>query len=119
MEPLTRPDDSREWYECFKPVYDRYFEAPNLNNSTICFMWVIKFIQMSWHGLLSHLESLNWPDPTSVQVLVHDEEDDCFGLWMIYDGKLVEVPLPRTVRTLYPRYSVTGVLTRTDRPEND
>ncbi|MFI9106552.1 hypothetical protein ACIGXA_39255 [Streptomyces fildesensis] len=33
-----------------------------------------------------------------MQVLIHDEEDDCFGLWMIHDGALVEVPLPRTQR---------------------
>ncbi|NYF59991.1 hypothetical protein [Micromonospora purpureochromogenes] len=31
-------------------------------------------------------------------MLIHDEEDDCFGLWMLYDGRLVEVPLPRTER---------------------
>jgi hypothetical protein len=49
-------------------------------------------------GLLKHLESLPWPRPESVQVLLHDEEDDCFGLWMIHDGRLVEIPLPRTQR---------------------
>ncbi|MFJ8580919.1 hypothetical protein [Micromonospora sp. NPDC093277] len=32
-------------------------------------------------------------------MLIHDEEeDDCFGLWMLYDGRFVEVPLPRTER---------------------
>lgn len=118
MEPLTRPDDSREWYQCFKPVYDRDFGAPSLRDSMGCFMWINEFMRMNWQGLLSHLESLNWPDPTSVQVLIHDEEDDCFGLWMIYDGKLVEVPLPRTVRTPDTRASVTGILTRTDRAGN-
>jgi hypothetical protein len=40
MEPLTRPDDKREWHQCFKPVYDRYFGTPNLNDSTACFMWI-------------------------------------------------------------------------------
>ncbi|MFJ4654793.1 hypothetical protein ACIP5Y_26265 [Nocardia sp. NPDC088792] len=25
---------------------------------------------------------------------IHDEEDSCFGLWMTYDGKLTEVPMP-------------------------
>jgi hypothetical protein len=49
-------------------------------------------------GLLACLESLPWPRPGSVQVLIHDEEDDCFGLWMIHDGKLEEVALPRTQR---------------------
>jgi hypothetical protein len=115
MEPLTRPDDNREWHQCFNPVYNRYFSAPNLIDSMACFMWIIEFGRLNWTGLLSHLESLSWPDPTSVQVLIHDEEDDCFGLWMIYDGKLVEVPLPRTVRTPYIGQSVTGVLSRSDR----
>ncbi len=118
MEPLTRPDANREWHQCFKPVYGRYFGAPSLSDSTACFMWIIEFWRMNWQGLLSHLESLSWPDPTSVQVLIHDEEDDCFGLWMIYDGKLAEVPLPRTVRTPFTEWSVTGVLTRSDRVRN-
>lgn len=114
MEPLTQPDDNREWYQCFKPVCEGDFNRPNIGYSGSCFMWIIQFERMNWRGLLSHLQSLRWPDPYSVQVLVHDEEDDCFGLWMIYDGKLVEVPLPRTVRTPYVN-SVTGVLTRSDR----
>ena len=115
MEPLTRPDDQREWYQCFKPVYERYFDQRGISESAVCYIWVIQFFRLNWTGLLSHLESLSWPDPTSVQVLIHDEEDDCFGLWMIYDGKLVEVPLPRTVRTPFPKWSVTGVLSRSDR----
>lgn len=115
MKPLTQPDDNREWWQCFKPVYERYFEGPNSRTDETCFMWVIQFWRFNWKGLLSHLESLPWPDPCSVQVLVHDEEDDCFGLWMIYDGKLVEVSIPRTVRNEFPESSVTGVLLRTDR----
>ncbi|TDT97313.1 hypothetical protein EDD99_5432 [Streptomyces sp. 846.5] len=40
--------------------------------------WVAEFERRSrWSGLLEHLESLPWPDPGSVQVLFHDEEDDC------------------------------------------
>lgn len=77
-------------------------------------MWIIQFYRNNWSGLLSHLESLPWPNPESVQVLIHDENDDCFGLWMIFDGKLVEVPLPRTHRENYAS-SVTGVLVRKDR----
>jgi hypothetical protein len=68
-------------------------------------------------NLLAHLETLPWPDPHSVRVLVHDEEDACFGLWMMNDGKLVEVRLPRTERKPYPGSSVTGVLSRTDQFE--
>ncbi|WSA82675.1 hypothetical protein OG930_42780 [Streptomyces sp. NBC_01799] len=61
------------------------------------------------------LESLAWPDP-SVQILVRDQDDDCFGLWLIHDSKLVEVPLPRTEREPF-ECSVTGVLSRTDRTD--
>jgi hypothetical protein len=73
-----------------------------------------QFVRHNWGGLLPHLESLTWPDPYSVQVLVRDEEDDCFGLWMLHDGKLTEVPLARTSRRLAPGISITGTLSRTD-----
>ncbi|MFI5752177.1 hypothetical protein ACIBBE_41385 [Streptomyces sp. NPDC051644] len=114
MEPLTRPDPDREWHQCFTRVDDSVFAGTG-TGSWECYMWVIQFIRHNWRGLLAHLEALPWPDPHSVQVLVHDEEDDCFGLWMIYDGKLTEVPLPRTTRHLDPKVSVTGMLNRTDR----
>ncbi|MFE9484736.1 hypothetical protein ACFYNM_39925 [Streptomyces spororaveus] len=113
MEPLTRPDENREWHQCFVRVDDWSF-AGLRGPSKECYTWVIQFIRHNWNGLLSHLESLDWPNPHSVQVLVRDEEDDCFGLWMIYDGKLTEVALPRTEREPFSA-SVTGVLTRTDR----
>lgn len=71
-------------------------------------------------GLLRDLESLPWPHPGSVQVLIHDQDDDCFGLWMMHDGKLVEVPLPRTQRFHQPAPATheyppdPGMLLRTD-----
>jgi hypothetical protein len=114
MEPLTRPDDNREWHQCFTRVDDGVFSGVG-PGSAECYMWVIQFYRHNWRNLLSHLESLPWRDPHSVQVLVHDEEDACFGLWMIYDGRLTEVPLPRTERKSFPEASVTGVLSRTDR----
>ncbi|MFE2721809.1 hypothetical protein [Kitasatospora sp. NPDC059327] len=87
MEPLTRPDESRAWRGEFTPL-DLFVGG-----------WVIEFERMRPRsGLLEHLASLPWPNPAQVQVLIHDEEDDCFGLWMIHDGTLVEVPLPRTQR---------------------
>lgn len=113
MEPLTRPDESREWHQCFTRVDDGVFDGSRMPSEE-CYVWVIQFIRHNWRGLLGHLESLAWPDPHSVQVLVRDEEDDCFGLWMIHDGRLVEVPLPRTEREPFSA-SVTGVLSRTDR----
>ncbi|MFB7288281.1 hypothetical protein [Actinacidiphila glaucinigra] len=104
MEPLTQSDENREWHQCFVPIGEGLFDA-----------WAVEFWRLNWHGLVAYLESLPWPDPHSVQVLIHDEEDDCFGLWMMYDNRLVEVPLPRTERHPFPGNSVTGVLTRTDR----
>lgn len=112
MEHLTEPDESRAWYQCFTRVDDSVF-AGTYRGSGQCYAWVIQFGRNNWRGLLPYLESLPWPHPESVQVLVRDEEDDCFGLWMIYDGKLVEVPLPRTHRQ-QDSGSVTGVLMRSD-----
>jgi len=111
MHPFTQPDPEREWFQVFTPIEDYLFAGGN--GSSECYLWVIQFYRLNWRSLLQTLESLPWPRPESVQVLVRDEEDDCFGLWMMYDGKLVEVPLPRTVRTPYES-SVTGVLMRTD-----
>lgn len=115
MEPLTQSDDNREWHQCFTRVDDGMFYGSRMPSHE-CYAWVIQFIRLNWRGLLAHLESLPWPDPHSVQVLVRDEEDSCFGLWMIYNGKLVEVPLPHTKREPFEGNSVTGVLTRTDQP---
>ncbi|MFF5778443.1 hypothetical protein ACFY7Y_16040 [Streptomyces virginiae] len=47
---------------------------------------------------LKDLEALPWNSPECVQVMLHDEEDDCFGLWMFRDGKRVELRLPGTER---------------------
>ncbi|MFE3188003.1 hypothetical protein ACFXHA_03285 [Nocardia sp. NPDC059240] len=112
MHHLTVHDDNREWHQCFTPIGDAMFEGANRATDE-CYAWVIQFRRRTWTGLLAHLESLEWPDPNSVQVLVHDEEDSCFGLWMIYDGKLTEIPLPRTKRLEFPS-TITGVLLRTD-----
>lgn len=87
MEPLTRHDGSRSWSGVFKPL-DLFVGG-----------WAIEFYsERTRTGLLQHLASLPWPNPEQVQVLIHDEEDDCFGLWMLYDGALAEVPLPRVQR---------------------
>ncbi|MFI9601412.1 hypothetical protein ACIHCX_16250 [Streptomyces sp. NPDC052043] len=109
MEPLTRPDDSRSWKGHFEPL-ELFIGG-----------WVIEFNRVRPRsGLLRHLESLAWPDPASVQVLIHDEEDDCFGLWMMRDGVLAEVPIPGH-RRLHPPAPMThefppdpGLLWRTE-----
>ncbi|WPW32529.1 hypothetical protein P6B95_37610 [Streptomyces atratus] len=112
MEPLTRHDDTRTWNGAFSEM------RPGGNWG---FGWGAEFVRMhSRSGLLKHLESLPWPRPETVQVLIHDEEDDCFGLWMIHEGKLVEIPLPRTRRAYWsgPHDEAfppdPGILNRTD-----
>ncbi|MFD7064822.1 hypothetical protein [Streptomyces sp. NPDC059906] len=71
-------------------------------------------------GLLRHLESLPWPHPHTVQVLLRDQDDDCFGLWMFQEGRLVEVTIARTERFHQPAPSNEdfepdpGMLLRTD-----
>ncbi|MGW3911130.1 hypothetical protein ACWEBX_06285 [Streptomyces sp. NPDC005070] len=42
--------------------------------------WAIDFWRLNWTGLLPHLEQMLWPFPNSVQVLLRDQDDDCFGL---------------------------------------
>lgn len=116
MEPLTRSDESREWHQCFTRIDDSVFAGTGRGSSE-CYMWVVQFSRHNWCNLFATLEALAWPDPYAVQVLVRDEEDDCFGLWMIYDGRLTEVALPHTARTEF-QSSVTGVLTRVDKPRS-
>lgn len=92
MEPLTRDDAARSWRGRFVPIHSQWGASFGAG-------WAAEFDKVrSRTGLLAHLESLPWSRPESVQVLIHDEEDDCFGLWMIHDGKLAEVTLPRTQR---------------------
>lgn len=114
MEPLTRPEEDREWHQCFTRVGDNVFAGSGMPSEE-CYVWVVQFGRQTWGGLFARLESLPWPDPWSVQVLVRDEDDDCFGLWMLHDGRLTEVPLPRTRREPFST-TLTGVLSRTDRP---
>ncbi|MDT6987362.1 hypothetical protein ACFSUJ_24745 [Streptomyces lusitanus] len=96
MEPLTREDRTRSWQGRFVPIESQWGRSFGLG-------WAVEFERMRTRsGLLRHLESLPWPCPNSVQVLIHDQDDDCFGLWMMHDGKLVEVPLPRTQRFHLP-----------------
>ncbi|WP_410871317.1 hypothetical protein [Nocardia sp. A7] len=114
MEPLTQPDPDREWHQCFTPVDDSVFEG-SCNGSSDCYMWVIQFYRHNWTGLLKHLAGLDWPDPYSVQVLIRDEEDDCFGLWMLLGGKMTEIPLVSTERIPSDQLITGGVLIRPER----
>lgn len=102
MEPLTRENDgSRPWNNLFVPIESQW-------PGTFGRGWAAEFTHRHhWAQLLDHLQSAPWPRPETVQVLIHDEEDDCFGLWMLHDGAFVEITLPRTRRE-------GGNLSRTD-----
>ncbi|MGW3327841.1 hypothetical protein [Streptomyces virginiae] len=105
MEPLTRPDESRTWQGCFVRI-------PWLVGG-----WHIEFEKAHRRrGVLEDLESLPWNEPDCVQVMLHDQDDDLFGLWMFRDGVLVEVGIPGTqrVHTAAPLWDVDpGFLVRT------
>ncbi|MEU4733265.1 hypothetical protein [Streptomyces sp. NPDC023588] len=61
--------------------------------------WHIEFERWNRRrGVLKDLESLPWNEPACVQVMLHDEDDDLFGLWMFRGGILVEVGIPGTQR---------------------
>ncbi|MFI5672836.1 hypothetical protein [Streptomyces sp. NPDC051704] len=80
MEPLTRPDEARTWHGCFVQI--PWFVG----------CWHIEFERSNRRrGVLEDLESLPWNEPACVQVMLHDEDDDLFGLWMFRRGVLVEV----------------------------
>lgn len=119
MEPLTRDDDgsdpARTWRGRFTQV------RLDSGGPLLGHAWAMEFGRVRPRsGLLRHLESLPWPYPESVQVLIHDEDDDCFGLWMMQDGRLAEIPLPRTRRFHQPAPPTDefppdpGLLLRTD-----
>ncbi|MCO8275983.1 hypothetical protein M1L60_35935 [Actinoplanes sp. TRM 88003] len=111
MSPLTQENDgTRPWNNIFVPIESQWPGSFGLG-------WAAEFThRRHWDGLLEYLESMAWPRPETVQVLIHDEGDDCFGLWMMFDGKLVEVSLPRTERESYSSSTSSEVsnLYRTD-----
>ncbi|MFF8401080.1 hypothetical protein ACF06P_05525 [Streptomyces sp. NPDC015684] len=113
MEPLTRQDPERSWRGRFEPVQGQ--------DGGFGYGWALEFDKAHGRsGLLADLEALSWPNPLRVQVLIRDQDDDCFGLWMFHDDKLVEVPLPRTERFHEPAPPTDefvpspGILLRTD-----
>nr|WSX54002.1 hypothetical protein OG409_36840 [Streptomyces sp. NBC_00974] len=42
MEPLTRPDENREWHQGFTRVDDRVFAGTG-SPSKECYTWVVQF----------------------------------------------------------------------------
>ncbi|URN11143.1 hypothetical protein LUW77_01590 [Streptomyces radiopugnans] len=60
------------------------------------------------------LQTVPWKCPHGVQLLLHNENDAIFSLWMLVDERWVEVPLPRTAR-----HPSQGHLRRTDCPDDE
>ncbi|MGW7587651.1 hypothetical protein [Streptomyces rubiginosohelvolus] len=112
MKPLTQDDPERTWRGRFVPIAGQWSYE---------FGWALEFEKLRGRqGLLKHLESLPWPHPHTVQVLLRDQDDDCFGLWMFQEGRLVEVTIPNTERFHQPAppnedfEPYPGMLLRTD-----
>ncbi|CCH20435.1 hypothetical protein MILUP08_45317 [Micromonospora lupini str. Lupac 08] len=74
MAQLTRENDgTRPWSGVFVPIESQW-------PGTFGRGWAAEFThRRHWTHLLDYLQSLPWPRPETVQVLIHDEEDDCFG----------------------------------------
>ncbi|MFJ3963557.1 hypothetical protein [Streptomyces sp. NPDC090036] len=100
MEPLTRYDETgtRTWSGKFEKITEWFIGG-----------WYIEFCRSNGRsGVLNDLEALPWDRPERVQVMLHDEEDDCFALWMFRDGVLKEIPIPGTQRIFDVRYPPKG-----------
>lgn len=98
MAPLTHRDRGRGLSGAFAlitgPDADRYRVQDGKGPTSD--IWVGTFNHLDRPALLADLEQLPWTCPHTVQVLVRDDQDDCFGLWTLVDGRLREVPLPAT-----------------------
>ncbi|MEU7776087.1 hypothetical protein AB0C44_32630 [Micromonospora taraxaci] len=71
MAPLTQDNDgTRPWHNIFVPIESQWA-------GTFGRGWAAEFThRRHWAKLLEYLEAVPWPRPETVQVLIHDEEDD-------------------------------------------
>ncbi|WP_327721960.1 hypothetical protein OG381_46105 [Streptomyces sp. NBC_00490] len=66
MEPLTQDDPERTWQGRFVPIAGHWGYK---------FGWALELEKVrARKGLLRHLESLPWPNPHTVQVLLRDQD---------------------------------------------
>ncbi|MET7584237.1 hypothetical protein [Streptomyces microflavus] len=79
-----------------------------------CHVLAGTFNHLNTGQLRSTLQQLPWKCPHSVQLLLHNENDALFGMWILLDGHWLEVPIPRTTRR-----STDGHLHRTDCPDDE
>jgi hypothetical protein len=102
MRPFTLLDDDseREWCGAFTSLTDGGADDRWVKDgkSAECDVWAGAFNHLNRPALLRDLAALPWEHPNQVQVLINGQDDDCWGLWMITDGRLQEVPLPGAVR---------------------
>lgn len=122
MAPLMVPDPERAWSRPLHPVtvpqFRRGSVAAGEGARDFCGTWIGEFNHLDRAAFLAALEELPWPCPHSVQVLIQGEEDNCFGLWMMYDGRLRPIDLPRTERR-EAIHDAEGILYRTDCSQDD
>ncbi|MET7585101.1 hypothetical protein AB0J30_37225 [Streptomyces microflavus] len=79
-----------------------------------CHVLAGTFNHLNTGKLRSTLQQLPWKCPHSVQLLLHNENDALFGMWILLDGHWLEVPIPRTTRR-----PADGHLHRTDCPDDE
>jgi hypothetical protein len=63
-----------------------------------CWVWAGAFNHLNRPALFQELQELPWQSRKAVQVLIRGQDDDCWGLWMFVEGRLVEVDLPGATR---------------------
>lgn len=71
------------------------------------------FNHLDAEQLREAVRTLPWVCPHAVQLLVHNENDALFGMWVLLDGHWAEVPIPRTHR------GRRGHLVRSDCPDDE
>jgi hypothetical protein len=103
MSPVVESDEERVWNGRFNNVTTGAANQLWIVNGKgpECDVWVAALNHLRRLALLQDLSSLSWETPHMTQVLIRGQDDDCWGLWMIQAGVLVEIALPGCFR--WPR----------------
>lgn len=59
-----------------------------------CSVWAGAFNHLNRGALFADIESAPWLAPECVQVFMLDDDDRTFGVWMLRDGRLVQLLAP-------------------------
>jgi hypothetical protein len=57
-------------------------------------VWLGTGRNLGWDDLLVSMAALPWRHPGYVQVLVRDQDDAVYGLWVLRDGRFAEARQP-------------------------